>query len=253
MKKRLLIYACVLIALVAASGYWLVSRPLPELGEVKRPAITAQQTPPPSTPLPFNKQLYSLTDPTSPWLVVNKLRPLQPKEYVPGDLVVPSIAKRDGGMRLTKATATAMEAMFADAAKAGNPLKLSSAYRSYAYQLNLYNGYVASQGQASADAQSARPGYSEHQTGMAADIAPASGGCNIQGCFAQTPAGQWVAANAYKYGFIIRYPDGLTAITGYMYEPWHVRYVGVELATEMHNTGTATMEEFFGLPAAPTY
>ena len=77
--------------------------------------------------------------------------------------------------------------------------------------------------------------------------------CALDQCFADTPAGQWLAANAYKWGFILRYPNGMDAITGYEFEPWHYRYVGVALATEMHDQGVATLEEFFGLPAAPTY
>ncbi|MCY7411454.1 MAG: D-alanyl-D-alanine carboxypeptidase family protein, partial [Salinibacterium sp.] len=72
-------------------------------------------------------------------------------------------------------------------------------------------------------------------------------------CFADTPQGQWLAANGWMYGFIVRYPNGYTQITGYEYEPWHMRFVGVELATELHSTGVLTLEEFFGLPPAPTY
>jgi D-alanyl-D-alanine carboxypeptidase len=130
---------------------------------------------------------------------------------------------------------------------------LSSGYRSYDYQVGLYNGYVKSQGQATADTQSARPGYSEHQTGLAVDIEPASKKCELDACFADTPEGKWLVANAYKYGFILRYTQDKTAVTGYAYEPWHFRYVGTPLATEMHNQNVATLEEFFNLPVAPDY
>ena len=77
--------------------------------------------------------------------------------------------------------------------------------------------------------------------------------CAIQECFGATPQGLWLAANSYRFGFILRYPAGKRAVTGYIFEPWHFRYVGVELATEMHETGIATLEEFFGLPPAPDY
>lgn len=209
-----------------------------------------------STSSTFDKQQYSQTNPTSIWVVVNKQHPLNPKDYVPADLVMPNVPLRVPGnesMQLRQATATAMEQMFAAAAKDGISLMLSSGYRSYTYQVNLYNGYVASQGQATADTQSARPGYSEHQTGLAADVEPASKNCEVEQCFGDTPEGKWVAANAYKYGFIIRYQAGNQSITGYEPEPWHIRYVGVSLATEMHDTGVTTLEQFFGVSGGATY
>jgi D-alanyl-D-alanine carboxypeptidase len=205
----------------------------------------------------FNRQQYSLTDPASLWLVVNKIRPLNPKDYAPADLVVPNVPLRLNSnqeeMHVRAQTAKAMESMVNDAGKQGIKLMLASGYRSYNFQVNLYNGYVKQQGQAEADKQSARPGYSEHQTGLAADLEPASRTCEVEQCFAATPEGKWLAANAYKYGFVIRYADGKDKTTGYEYEPWHVRYVGTSLATEMHKQHVSTLEEFFGLPAAPDY
>lgn len=95
---------------------------------------------------------------------------------------------------------------------------------------------------------SARPGHSEHQTGLAVDlVTPASPDCDFEVCFAETPGGQWLAANAWRYGFIIRYQSG-SDITGYSPEPWHLRYVGKSLAAELRRTGVATLEEFFGIP-----
>jgi D-alanyl-D-alanine carboxypeptidase len=78
-------------------------------------------------------------------------------------------------------------------------------------------------------------------------------GCLVEICFADTVAGQWLASNAWQYGYILRYPNGATAITGYQYEPWHYRYVGTTVSTAMHNQGTGTLEEYFGLEAAPSY
>jgi D-alanyl-D-alanine carboxypeptidase len=156
-------------------------------------------------------------------------------------------------MQLRQATASSVEAMFADAKTAGLSLMLSSGYRSYDYQVKLYGGYVSSIGQASADTQSARPGYSEHQTGLALDIEPLSKTCELQQCFAGTPEGTWLVANAYKYGFLLRYTDALTSVTGYEGEPWHYRYVGVELATELHSHNVATLEQFFGVTGGTNY
>jgi D-alanyl-D-alanine carboxypeptidase len=156
-------------------------------------------------------------------------------------------------MHVSSAMASSLEALFAAAENNGLHLLLSSGYRSYAYQVQVYGRIVQSQGQGSADEQSARPGYSEHQTGLAADIAPLSRKCDLQQCFAQTLEGQWLAANAYKYGFIIRYPADKQATTGYEYEPWHIRYVGADLAAEMHKQGIETLEDFFSVGGGTTY
>ncbi|WP_443069927.1 M15 family metallopeptidase [Subtercola sp. YIM 133946] len=149
----------------------------------------------------------------------------------------------------------AMHTMFGAAkAEIGTQLVAQSGYRDYGVQVKAYNYYVNLDGVAGADLTSARPGFSEHQTGLAMDILDTTSGCSTDGlCFANTGAGQWLAANAYRFGFILRYPADKTAVTGYEYEPWHFRYVGVDLATEMHTTGVETLEEFFGLPPAPDY
>ena len=120
-------------------------------------------------------------------------------------------------------------------------------------QVTTYNGYVNTDGQAAADTTSARPGYSEHQTGWAMDIGDGGGVCSFLPCFADQPAAVWAKANAYKFGFIVRYPAGMQAVTGYVYEAWHLRYVGTDVATAMATRGIATLEQYFGLPAAPGY
>lgn len=204
----------------------------------------------------FDTAQYSLTDPTSIWVIVNKRRPLSPKSYSPDDLRVPRVSQRVPGnesMKLRDEAATAVEAMFAAAAKEQLELEISSGYRSYSFQVSLYGSYVKSQGQPVADTQSARPGFSEHQTGLAVDIQPSDGRCHLETCFQDTPEGKWVAANAYKYGFIMRYTPTKQSVTGYTYEPWHFRYVGRALATEMHTQKSETLEEFFNVGAAPEY
>ncbi len=204
----------------------------------------------------FNKQQYSTHDPDSIWVVINKPRAIDPIDYVPIDLIASHVPQRVPGnesMQIRAAVSKALDVMFADAKQAGINLMLSSGYRSYTYQVGLYNGYVKSMGQAGADKISARPGHSEHQTGLAADIEPASRKCEIDACFADTPEGKWLAEHAYEYGFIIRYPADKVDTTGYAYEPWHVRYVGIDLANELHKTGVKTLEDFFGLPGGSNY
>ncbi|MEO8863332.1 MAG: M15 family metallopeptidase, partial [Candidatus Saccharimonadales bacterium] len=186
----------------------------------------------------------------------NKKHALSPISYAPEDLTTPNVPLRVPGnesMSLRRDNASALERMFGGAKEDGLNLMLSSGYRTYSYQVNLYNGYVASKGQAWADNISARPGHSEHQTGLAADIEPTSKTCEIDACFGETPEGKWLASNAYKYGYIIRYPVDKVGITGYDYEPWHVRYVGVELSTEMHSTKVSTLEEFFNVSGGKNY
>ncbi len=204
----------------------------------------------------FNKEQYSISDPTSIWVIVNKQRTLDPADYAPNDLVIPSIPLRSGRgsseMLLRDVTAKSLEQMASAASSEGINLMLASGYRSYALQVAVYGNEVKTYGQAQADAESARPGHSEHQTGFAADLEPSSRECEVAACFANTKEGKWLAENSYKYGFVIRYPQNKQQITGYIYEPWHVRYVGIELAKQIHETGL-TLEQFFGLPDAPQY
>ena len=148
----------------------------------------------------------------------------------------------DYGNGLTSATQSAFGKMNADAKSLGLSLWIASGYRSYWTQNTLYNNYVASDGKEEADTYSARPGYSEHQTGLAFDLN------SVEDSFANTDEGKWVKDNCYRYGLIIRYPKGKESITGYIYEPWHLRYVGVDLATKLYNDGDwITLEEYFGI------
>ncbi len=206
----------------------------------------------------LDKQLHTTNDPSSVWVVVNKKLPLNPLNYAPGDLVTPHAALRsnitDDESKLRSGASQAFEKLANIAGSQGLNLNLQSGFRSYELQATLYDSYIKQQGQATADRQSARAGYSEHQTGLAADVGSVTKpDCNLEACFANTNEGQWLAANAYKYGFVVRYPADKEAITGYMYEPWHLRYVGTELSVEMHDQGVTTLEEFFGLGAAPNY
>ncbi|KIS26600.1 peptidase M15 [Arthrobacter sp. SPG23] len=224
-----------------------------EPGAAATPTPTSAPTP--ASPAAGLPQQHSLTDPASPWLVVNKHRPLSPADYVPADLVQPSVALAVSGeaAQLNSTTAAAAEQMFAAAAQDGVTMTLASGYRSYGTQVATYNGYVAARGQAEADTASARPGFSEHQTGWAFDIGDGGGACGFQPCFAEQPAAVWAKANGHRFGFVVRYPWMLHEITGYYYESWHLRFIGVEAATDMSAKGIATLEEYFGLEAAPGY
>lgn len=208
---------------------------------------TSEQAP--ETP-GFNKQLHPIDEPGSIWWIVNKTRPISPIDYAPNDLVVPKVrlraAANSSEMRLSQETATALESLFTEALASGNALRLTSGYRSYQLQVSVYNGYVQQYGQAGADKISARPGTSEHQTGLAADVEPLRGECRLEACFADLPEGKWVAGNAFRHGFVVRYPIGKEEVTGYSFEPWHLRYVGKELAAQMHEQSILTLEEFFG-------
>lgn len=193
-----------------------------------------------------------IDDVESTWVVVNKSRPLDPLQWVPPDLVALSSLPGGSGERMRAEAASALVAMHAAAADAGVPFAVTSAYRSYDEQVSLHAGYVAARGRASAERFSARAGYSEHQLGLAVDVY-ASAACELKPCFADEPAGQWVAAHAHEFGFIVRYPLGYYDTVGYIYEPWHLRYLGPELAADVHASGAATLEEYFGLPGAPDY
>lgn len=263
-KKRVL--AAIIILVLVAGGLWLLyghsnspsSKTATSSGASSTSSQSTQSQPSSPTPISddFDKTKYSLTDPTSIWVIVNKQHPMQPVTYVPNDLRYPKVTLRVPGqteMQMRDVAATALEKMFAGASQAGYKLEISTAYRGYTYQKTLYDGYVASSGQAAADQESARPGYSEHQTGLAVDIRAQSNKCGLEACFGTMPEGEWLAANAYKYGFILRYTADKVAVTGYEYEPWHFRYVGTDLSQEMHKQNIETLEEFFGVTGGATY
>ncbi|GAA1948087.1 M15 family metallopeptidase [Microbacterium aquimaris] len=197
----------------------------------------------------------SLDDPSFEWVVVNKARPLDPIDYRPEALVAPDGVRNIPGTAMRPAVSTALSAMVTDAAAAGvGEIALLSGFRSYGTQVDTYASHVASRGEDGADTISARPGHSEHQAGLAADVVACdAGGCGGLDDLAGTPQGDWVAAHAWEYGFVVRYEDGFTDVTGYSPEPWHLRYVGADLARHYTEGGWHTLESFFGLPAAPDY
>lgn len=181
-------------------------------------------------------------DPSRTDVFVNKSYPLSPKKYAPKTVAVPGT-----NVRLKSSASSAYTTMVKAAAKDGVKIRAVSGYRSYARQAELYNYYTRIYGQSYASKISAVPGTSEHQTGLAIDVGNNNSACGLQACFADTPVGRWVAKNAHKYGFILRYPKGQESITGYSYEPWHFRYLGTSLAKSYKNSGAKTLDAYYGV------
>lgn len=174
------------------------------------------------------------------YLIANKTYAL-PSTFIPENPEVP-VTEARSNTSLDKDLMTAFRKMQADATAKGLNIYIASGYRSYDYQVSLYNRYVANDGKAAADTYSSRPGNSEHQTGLCFDLN------SIEDSFQYTNEGKWINDNCYKYGFCIRFPKGKDAYTGYQYESWHLRYVGEELAEKLYNNGDLiSLEEYFGI------
>ncbi|MCR8632517.1 M15 family metallopeptidase [Paenibacillus radicis (ex Xue et al. 2023)] len=187
-------------------------------------------------------------NPADKTVLVNKAYKL-PDSYVPQDLVDPNVPfifkEKTEKRKLRKEAAAALEKLFKAASDDKLPLSGVSAYRSHETQKTVYANYVKKDGEEAANKYSAKPGHSEHETGLAIDVAGISGKCAASDCFAATKEAKWLDENAAEFGFIIRYPKGKESITGYQYEPWHLRYVGTEMSKEIAKRGV-TMEEYLG-------
>jgi D-alanyl-D-alanine carboxypeptidase len=218
--------------------------------------IASQVQPKPVTI--FDPPKYSLDEANSLWVVVNKQRQISPLRHKPENLAFPNFPRpkiqNPYGLQLREEAATATQELAASMKEAGKgTLILNSGFRTFKTQKALYDRTKETRGLAVAEKLSARPGHSEHQLGLAADFSARGKGCVIMVCFGKTEAGIWLEQNAYQHGFILRYPKGYKAITGFQYEPWHFRYVGTELAQEMNIKGIKTLEEFWSLEYAPDY
>jgi len=193
----------------------------------------------------FRVPVENFEEPSNIWTLVSKARAIG-TQYTPAQLITASVSSHPGVVagekQIRKTIDEPLSQLFATAEKDGHALMIGSAYRSADYQEQIFNTYVARVGYEQADRYSAHPGFSEHQTGLAVDISTTSQQCYLSECFIGTADGQWLAENAYKYGFTLRYPKGKEAITGYNFEPWHYRYVGVNLATALKQSGL-TLDE----------
>ena len=247
---RAAMLVCVVGAVAACSGPAGTGSPTPSATPSASVSVATSPTPSPSAT--FDKLAHPLDDPTSIWLVVNKTFPLVPKDWVPTDLTSMPGIPEGSDQQMRAEAAGALTTLYQAANAAGAGFRVSTAYRSYSFQKALYDPRARTRGVAVADTTTARPGFSEHQTGLAVDIYTTDA-CHLDQCFGATAAGKYVAEHAWEFGFVIRYPEGKEGVTGYIWEPWHLRYVGKDLSAAMHESGVTTLEEFFGLPAAPNY
>lgn len=188
---------------------------------------------------------YDVTTASSLTVIVNKVRPLSPLDYYPAQIA---------DFNLVPTAATAFAKMRDAAHKSGaGDLVVASAFRDFATQQETFAKYTAELGEAAGENRAAKPGFSEHQTGLAADLAATGQSCAIKVCFAKTTAGRWLAKNSWRYGFILRYPKGASDVTGYQFEPWHFRFVGAKLTREMHAAKAMVLETYLNLGPAPNY
>ncbi|MCI8574869.1 MAG: D-alanyl-D-alanine carboxypeptidase family protein [Bacilli bacterium] len=175
-------------------------------------------------------------------LIANKTYPLA-SGFVPSDTYKSAVGVNTQCATCINNTAyNAWKSMKSDASALGLNIWIQSGYRPESVQVKLYNNYVARDGKAAADTYSSRPGHSEHQTGLCFDLN------SITDAFANTEEGKWVNENAYRYGFVIRFPKGKEKETGYKYESWHLRYVGTDLSYKLYNNGDwISLEDYFGI------
>lgn len=178
--------------------------------------------------------------------VVSRTRPVDPLDYVPPDLV----RWRDGPYELRAEVAEHLGRLVDDAAAAGLGLRVISGFRSYRTQAETHASWVRRRGRRAAEAVSARPGHSEHQTGLAVDVDSTDGFCYLDACFGDTPEGRWVGRHAHRHGFVLSFPRGTRHRTGITYEPWHLRYVGPTAAGRMRRWGVALLADYVSAPHA---
>lgn len=193
-----------------------------------------------------------LRDPRSLTVLVNKLRPIDPIGWVPEDLEMPVGIDNPSGHPIRAAAARALETMSSAATAAGVPFQLVSGYRSFELQRTIFDDFTAEDGVEAAESYSARPGHSEHQTGLAVDLDDGSGFA-FEGAFGETRAGLWLREHCVEFGFILRYEQGEQPVVGYIYEPWHFRYLGTEIALDMRARGIINYEEYVGAEPAADY
>lgn len=194
-----------------------------------------------------------IAQPEAVTVLVNPYNKL-PEDYKPDDLVYPDVkfifSEKVEKRMLRKEAAEALERLYDSAEGEGIFLAGVSAYRSHETQKKLFDRYVKRDGYEKARTYSALPGTSEHETGLAVDLTSGDGSCAAADCFGETEEAAWLAKHAADFGFIIRYPKGKDDITGYQYEPWHLRYVGESLAGELADSGLTLEEYYNAVPVA---
>ncbi len=251
-SNRSATFVIVVVCLIVGVGVWhYLSNLQPKVpqqttveqktNEPEKPRVVTVRLPN-ATEFPALKEDYSKD--SSLWRVVGKKYPLNDAHYVPEGLTLATVASRTDKSQLERSMRgdimPEIEKLFNAAKAEGYDLMIGSGYRSYEQQNIYFSNYSRLYGKAEAETFSAHPGESEHQTGLSMDIAYVDRHCYIDQCFADTPAGKWLADNAYKYGFILRYPKNKQ--TDFIFEPWHYRYVGTDLAGALYSSGL-TLDE----------
>lgn len=213
-------------------------------------AFGAPPEPAPTTSTSVNRPAeptaLELEEPQRLLAVITKERAISPLDYEPDDLV----PWDNTDFRVRAEVHDQLELMFAAAQDEGLGLRVISGYRSHDTQAGTYDWWLRHYGRSSADATSARAGHSEHQTGLAVDLDSTSGECYLDQCFGATDEGDWVARHAHEFGFVISYPQGAREATGYTYEPWHIRYVGPQVAADMHSREVTLLQDYVSVPAS---
>ena len=244
--EKILAIACIIVSLMIGCGYVIDNKSTTTSPETSNNASsTIEETPTNTYELQLIDGNYYVNG-DEYLIVANKSHKLA-DGYEPSDLVEAGECST-GACYMRKEAASAYQSMKEDALNEGITLYFTSAYRSESYQNTLYNNYVANSSIEAADTFSSRPGYSDHQTGLALDFISLTDRNSDfdEEKFFHTVEGQWLYNNAYKYGFILRYPEGKEKITGYQYESWHYRYVGIDNALLVHNAGSnMSLEEVF--------
>ena len=234
----------IILTVLFVAGIWLRNRPDPvpsadssagTVDEDVQPEETVEPTPLPN----------ELIDPASITVFIDKTHSL-PADYVPESLVTPYINSTSDVIQVNEKAADALKSMAAAASDSSVTLYLTAGYISYETQDDYFNDRAGMVGEAEANKTIAKAGFSEHQTGLAFDFSDEPSGTNTTVAFADTDAGKWLIEHAWEYGFIMRYPEGKEAVTGYAYQPWHYRYIGKDIAKAIHEAGeNYTLEEYY--------
>ena len=251
-KGKIITTLVLCICIVSGLIYLTIKRAINAKNEVKpTPTITATIEPtktPISSPTPLptpTPVIYDTESDESLFRIVNENQQID-KDYVPTNLVKidSSLISVNFSHELRTDAYEALKDLYCKALEAGYKMRILSGYRSYTEQQQLFDFYVSKYGKEWAEQIDDKPGESEHQLGLCIDVGLPSGECDLDSCFANSGLYSWLHENAYKYGFIERYPEGKQSVTGIIYSPWHYRYVGKDMAEKIYISGL-TMEEFF--------
>ena len=248
MKSKVLLISLITLFIFSSCG-----KEKEEIIDLAKPEVVVETEADPRLSWPNTTTTdYPLSSADDDYLVLVNKEFHVTEDYYPEDLV--SIERFVEGVgssethKMRAVAAEALNAMLDDAEKEGLTIKLRTGFRSFGYQASLFNSYVERNGEEQANKFSARPGESEHQTGLACDLAAKSQDYVLSNSFGESEEGKWVKENCYKYGFILRYIDGTNQKpaphTGYIYEAWHIRYVGKDAASIMHENPSWTLEEY---------